>query len=164
MHSCCCIYFILWCGLYFIWFGFETIFKRFWKQIEKKREKDNLPLCSRPGLVSLPLPLLGRRAKAAAPFLLSTRMGRPRYRGCAPLLSLVADGWDPFVSRLFYLITWTNRTLTRFLPNPTRFSRDLLTNYGILVAIRAMPRPPSPPFPSKDQVLSCEIELVSWKN
>jgi hypothetical protein len=44
MHSCCCIYFILWCGIYFIWFGLEILFEKgFEKQIEKKEEKKCLP-------------------------------------------------------------------------------------------------------------------------
>jgi hypothetical protein len=61
MHSCCCIYFILRCGIYFIWIRFEFLFEKgFEKQIKKRKGKEIYLLVARlPVGLLLSFPVLG---------------------------------------------------------------------------------------------------------
>jgi hypothetical protein len=40
LHSCCCIYFVMWCGFVLFYFGLENLFEIFfWKQVNKEKKK-----------------------------------------------------------------------------------------------------------------------------
>jgi hypothetical protein len=112
MHSCCCIYFILRCGIYFIWIGFEFLFEKgFEKQINKKKEKGkgNLPAGgSVTGRPAFSLPALGcedgplprspsRRwagpgSQAARLILLQPLTGGPQVAVASPTSGRSRDG------------------------------------------------------------------------
>jgi hypothetical protein len=164
MHSCCCIYFIVWCGFYFIWVGFVNLFKWFWKQTNKrKKERKTYLCCWRPEARSAGLPYPFPRcwaepAEAAGRFS-PCRVGWPV---CSPRahssLSGAADESGPPVSHVFFFLApWPSRTRAR-INRSSPANPGYPTRIRCCSAIKEKSWPPLPFFHLKTRVWSREFE------
>jgi hypothetical protein len=102
MHSCCCIYFILWCGFILFWFEFETLFEKVWKETKEKKTTYLLgpKAVGRPALPRLPAWAVQRRR---VPAQQPSPAAKPAEPAARLSLSSVADGWTPGGSRVLFL-------------------------------------------------------------
>jgi hypothetical protein len=115
MHSCCCIYFILWCG-YICFILIDLVLENIYISEEKKEKKNktNYSPTWRPGKPPGPACFLFSRVGRASRVFPSSASwpGGPAQLARGPdvwsssriFLSplWVTDGWDPIVSLVFF--------------------------------------------------------------
>jgi hypothetical protein len=134
MDSCCCIYFIEWCGFYFVWFGISNLFKWFWKSINKKKENERgIPVLRWPGGPLGRSVAVSPAVGPSCPFLPRLRrMGRPKKTSRA---------FPPFSFRWRVGAACQSSSSPRVVTEPNswatttdccRYNRDFLPEYDDL--------------------------------